>query len=161
MKKCLLIILFTLFFYNVYGYEQIYYIEEEFSPRYIIKDYSYVKNYNQLWQQLSSQVDINLYDDFIYKDFGSYTSRKSRDEVINFIKNYQIQVGELLHKDMIYPAINSLIMQNKALLKARKVLDNVPGHDKTSLVYLATGLSYIYSDRLYEIDKFSKIIIQK
>lgn len=77
MKKCLLIILFTLFFYNVYGYEQIYYIEEEFSPRYIIKDYSYVKNYNQLWQQLSSQVDINLYDDFIYKDFGSYTSRKS------------------------------------------------------------------------------------
>ncbi len=58
---------------------------------------------------------------------------------------------------MVYPEINSLIMQNKALLKAREVLDNVPDHDKTSLVYLAAGLSYIYSDGLYELDKLKKI----
>lgn len=157
MKHILYFFILLLFFNTAYGYEQIYYPEEEYSPRFIIKDYSYIHNYNQLWQELSSQIDISVYDEFIYKDFGTYTSRKSRDEVINFIKNYQIQVGELLHKDMIYPAINSLIMQNKALLKARQVLENVPGHDKTSLVYLAAGLSYIYSDGLYELDKLRKI----
>lgn len=149
--------LFFLICHKSYGYEQIYYPEEEYSPRYMIKDYSYIKNYNQLWQQVSAQMDISSYDEFIYKDYGTYTSRKSRDEVINYIKNYKIQTGELLSEDMIYPALNCLIIQNKALLKARQVLDNVPGHDKTSLVYLAAGLSYIYSDGLYELDKLRKI----
>lgn len=157
MKKYFILILLLLVCHKSYGYEQIYYPEEEYSPRYIIKDFSYIKDYNQLWQQLSSQIDITVYDDFIYKDYGRYTSRKSRDEVINFIKNYKIQTGELLNENMVYPALNYLIMQNKALLKARQVLDNVPGHDKTSLVYLAAGLSYIYSDGLYELDKLRKI----
>ena len=149
--------LFFLICHKSYGYEQIYYPEEEYSPRYMIKDYSYIKNYNQLWQQVSAQIDISSYDEFIYKDYGTYTSRKSRDEVINYIKNYKIQTGELLSEDTVYPALNCLIIQNKALLKARQVLDNVPGHDKTSLVYLAAGLSYIYSDGLYELDKLRKI----
>ena len=149
--------LFFLICHKSYGYEQIYYPEEEYSPRYMIKDYSYIKNYNQLWQQVSAQIDISSYDEFIYKDYGTYTSRKSRDEVINYIKNYKIQTGELLSEDMVYPALNCLIIQNKALLKARQVLDNVPAHDKTSLVYLAAGLSYIYSDGLYELDKLRKI----
>lgn len=149
--------LFFLICHKSYGYEQIYYPEEEYSPRYMIKDYSYIKNYNQLWQQVSAQMDISSYDEFIYKDYGTYTSRKSRDEVINYIKNYKIQTGELLSEDMVYPALNCLIIQNKALLKARQVLDNVPAHDKTSLVYLAAGLSYIYSDGLYELDKLRKI----
>lgn len=157
MKKYFIFILLFLICHKSYGYEQIYYPEEEYSPRYIIKDYSYIKDYNQLWQQLSSQIDLTFYDDFIYKDYGSYTTRKARDEVINFIKNYKIQTGELFSDNIIYPALNSLIMQNKALLKARQVLDNVPGHDKTSLVYLAAGLSYIYSDGLYELDKLRKI----
>lgn len=149
--------LFFLICHKSYGYEQIYYPEEEYSPRYMIKDYSYIKNYNQLWQQVSAQMDISSYDEFIYKDYGTYTSRKSRDEVINYIKNYKIQTGELLSEDTVYPALNCLIIQNKALLKARQVLDNVPAHDKTSLVYLAAGLSYIYSDGLYELDKLRKI----
>jgi len=149
--------LFFLIYHKSYGYEQIYYPEEEYSPRYMIKDYSYIKNYNQLWQQVSAQMDISSYDEFIYKDYGTYTSRKSRDEVINYIKNYKIQTGELLSEDTVYPALNCLIIQNKALLKARQVLDNVPAHDKTSLVYLAAGLSYIYSDGLYELDKLRKI----
>ena len=149
--------LFFLICHKSYGYEQIYYPEEEYSPRYMIKDYSYIKNYNQLWQQVSAQIDISSYDEFIYKDYGTYTSRKSRDEVINYIKNYKIQTGELLSEDTVYPALNCLIIQNKALLKARQVLDNVPAHDKTSLVYLAAGLSYIYSDGLYELDKLRKI----
>ena len=149
--------LFFLICHKSYGYEQIYYPEEEYSPRYLIKDYSYIKNYNQLWQQVSAQIDISSYDEFIYKDYGTYTSRKSRDEVINYIKNYKIQTGELLSEDTVYPALNCLIIQNKALLKARQVLDNVPAHDKTSLVYLAAGLSYIYSDGLYELDKLRKI----
>ena len=149
--------LFFLICHKSYGYEQIYYPEEEYSPRYMIKDYSYIKNYNQLWQQVSAQMDISSYDEFIYKDYGTYTSRKSRDEVINYIKNYKIQTGEFLSEDMVYPALNCLIIQNKALLKARQVLDNVPAHDKTSLVYLAAGLSYIYSDGLYELDKLRKI----
>lgn len=157
MKKYFILILLLLVCHKSYGYEQIYYPEEEYSPRYIIKDFSYIKDYNQLWQQVSAQMDISSYDEFIYKDYGTYTSRKSRDEVINFIKNYKIQTGELLNENMVYPALNSLIMQNKALLKARQVLDNVPGHDKTSLVYLAAGLSYIYSDGLYELDKLRKI----
>ena len=150
--------LFFLICHKSYGYEQIYYPEEEYSPRYMIKDYSYIKNYNQLWQQVSAQMDISSYDEFIYKDYGTYTSRKSRDEVINYIKNYKIQTGELLSEDTVYPALNCLIIQNKALLKARQVLDNVPAHDKTSLVYLAAGLSYIYSDGLYELDKLRKIL---
>ena len=87
--------LFFLICHKSYGYEQIYYPEEEYSPRYMIKDYSYIKNYNQLWQQVSAQMDISSYDEFIYKDYGTYTSRKSRDEVINYIKNYKIQTGEL------------------------------------------------------------------
>ena len=149
--------LFFLICHKSYGYEQIYYPEEEYSPRYMIKDYSYIKNYNQLWQQVSAQIDISSYDEFIYKDYGTYTSRKSRDEVINYIKNYKIQTGELLSEDTVYPTLNCLIIQNKALLKARQVLDNVPAHDKTSLVYLAAGLSYIYSDGLYELDKLRKI----
>lgn len=149
--------LFFFICHKSYGYEQIYYPEEEYSPRYLIKDYSYIKNYNQLWQQVSAQMDISSYDEFIYKDYGTYTSRKSRDEVINYIKNYKIQTGELLSEDTVYPALNCLIIQNKALLKARQVLDNVPAHDKTSLVYLAAGLSYIYSDGLYELDKLRKI----
>ena len=149
--------LFFLICHKSYGYEQIYYPEEEYSPRYMIKDFSYIKDYNQLWQQVSAQMDISSYDEFIYKDYGTYTSRKSRDEVINYIKNYKIQTGELLSEDTVYPALNCLIIQNKALLKARQVLDNVPAHDKTSLVYLAAGLSYIYSDGLYELDKLRKI----
>lgn len=157
MKKYFIFMLLFLVCHKSYGYEQIYYPEEEYSPRYIIKDYSYIKDYNQLWQQLSYQIDLTVYDKFIYEDYGSYTTRKSRDEVINFIKNYKIQTGELTDEYMVYPALNSLIMQNKALLKARQVLDNVPGHDKTSLVYLAAGLSYIYSDGLYELDKLRKI----
>lgn len=157
MKKYFILILLLLVCHKSYGYEQIYYPEEEYSPRYIIKDFSYIKNYNQLWQQVSAQIDISSYDEFIYKDYGTYTSRKSRDEVINYIKNYKIQTGELLSEDTVYPALNCLIIQNKALLKARQVLDNVPAHDKTSLVYLAAGLSYIYSDGLYELDKLRKI----
>ena len=157
MKKYFILILLLLVCHKSYGYEQIYYPEEEYSPRYMIKDYSYIKNYNQLWQQVSAQMDISSYDEFIYKDYGTYTSRKSRDEVINYIKNYKIQTGELLSEDTVYPALNCLIIQNKALLKARQVLDNVPAHDKTSLVYLAAGLSYIYSDGLYELDKLRKI----
>lgn len=157
MKKYFTIILLFFVCHKSYGYEQIYYPEEEYSPRYMIKDFSYIKDYNQLWQQLSSQINVTFYDSFIYKDYGSYTSRKSRDEVINFIKSYKIQTGLLLNEDMVYPALNCLIMQNKALLKARQVLENVPGHDKTSLVYLAAGLSYIYSDGLYELDKLRKI----
>lgn len=157
MKKYFILILLLLVCHKSYGYEQIYYPEEEYSQRYMIKDYSYIKNYNQLWQQVSAQIDISSYDEFIYKDYGTYTSRKSRDEVINYIKNYKIQTGELLSEDMVYPALNCLIIQNKALLKARQVLDNVPAHDKTSLVYLAAGLSYIYSDGLYELDKLRKI----
>ncbi len=157
MKKCLLSIFFFMLFHSAYGYEQIYYPEEEYSSRYIIKDYSYINNYNQLWQELSSKIDITYYDEFIYKNFGIYTSRILRDEVINFIKNYKIQTNITEMSAMVYPEINSLIMQNKALLKAREVLDNVPDHDKTSLVYLAAGLSYIYSDGLYELDKLKKI----
>ena len=157
MKKYVIFMLFFLICHKSYGYEQIYYPEEEYSPRYMIKDYSYIKNYNQLWQQVSAQIDISSYDEFIYKDYGTYTSRKSRDEVINYIKNYKIQTGELLSEDTVYPALNCLIIQNKALLKARQILDNVPAHDKTSLVYLAAGLSYIYSDGLYELDKVRKI----
>ena len=136
MKKTLILLILFSYSYS-YGYEQIYYPEEEYSPRYMIKDYSYIKNYNQLWQQVSAQMDISSYDEFIYKDYGTYTSRKSRDEVINYIKNYKIQTGELLSEDTVYPALNCLIIQNKALLKAMQVLDNVPAHDKTSLVYLA------------------------
>ncbi len=157
MRLYLLFIPFFLFYYTAYGYEQIYYSEEEYYPRYIIKDYSYIDNYNQYWQELSSQINLTYYDEFIHKDFGPYTSRKSRDEVINFIKNYKMQIGDLKYEEMLYPAINSIIMQNKALLKARQVLDKVPDHDKTSLVYLAAGLSYLYSDGLYELDKIRKI----
>ena len=70
MKKCLLSIFFFMLFHSAYGYEQIYYPEEEYSSRYIIKDYSYINNYNQLWQELSSKIDITYYDEFIYKNFG-------------------------------------------------------------------------------------------
>lgn len=158
MKKTLILLILFSYSYS-YGYEQIYYQEEEYSPRYIIKDYSYIEGYNELWQDLSNRINLTYYDDFIHKDFGSVTSRKDRDAVIDFIKNYKIQNIYLddYSNLMAFPAINSLILQNKALLKARFVLDNVSGHDKTSLVYLAAGLSYIYSDGLYELDKLRKI----
>lgn len=159
MKKITVILFLILSCSYSYGYEQIYYSEEEYSPRYIIKDYSYIEGYNELWNDLSNKINLTYYDDFIHKDFGSVTSRKDRDAVIEFIKNYKIQNIYLddYSNLMAFPAINSLILQNKALLKARFVLDNVPGHDKTSLVYMAAGLSYIYSDGLYELDKLRKI----
>lgn len=145
-----------------FAYEKIYYEDEEYSLRYIIRDYSYISGYNLLWQQVSDYVDIEYYDEFIHKDFSKLSPKKARSEVIEFIKNYEVVTGlnnsNFNNKNMIYPVTNMLIIQNKALLKARKVLNDLPIHEKTSLVYLAAALSYIKSDGLYEFDKLQRLL---
>ncbi len=153
-------LIFILFFSYAYAYEKIYYEDEEYTLRHIIRDYSYIDNYNHLWQQVSKNVDIEFYDTFIDKDFTTMPAKKARDEAVNFIRNYKIKTGteHIKDKEYMYPSTNILILQNKALLKARRVLEQLPIHEKTSLVYLAAALSYIYSDGLYEFDKLQKLL---
>lgn len=151
------ILIFLLCFY-AYGYEKVYFEDEENSLRYMIRDYNFIRGYNQLWQAACDSTNIALYDDFINKDFSQIPPKKAREEAINFIINYQVNIdfgnnGMLLR----YPLTNILVIQNRALLKARKILNELPIHEKTSLVYLAAGISYIKSDGLYELEKLQKI----
>ena len=151
------ILIFLLCFY-AYGYEKVYFEDEENSLRYMIRDYNFIRGYNQLWQAACKSTNIALYDDFINKDFSQIPPKKAREEAINFIINYQVNIdfgnnGMLLR----YPLTNVLVIQNRALLKARKILNELPIHEKTSLVYLAAGISYIKSDGLYELEKLQKI----
>ena len=153
-----LLLIFSMFTIS-YGYEQLYYEDEENSLRYIVHDYSFINGYNSMWQQVVEDADLVIYDDFINKDFSKMPPKKVREEVINFIRNYHVKIdfhnnGELYR----YPVTNSLVLQNKALLKARKALEELPIHEKTSLVYLAAAISYLKSDGLYELEKLQKLL---
>lgn len=156
-KLAAFLILFS--FFNIsYSYERVYFEDEENSLRYTVRDYSFIEGYNTLWAHVAESVDLTLYDDFINKDFSQMSPKKAREEAINFIINYKVKLDfENNGKMLQYPVTNSLVLQNKALLKARKVLDELPIHEKTSLVYLAAGISYLKSDGLYELEKLQKI----
>ncbi len=160
MVKIYSFIFIFLFTVISYAYETIYYEDEEYSLRYIIRDYSYIDNYNQMWQQVAESIDIEFYDNFIDKKFDNMPSKQARQEAVDFIKNYKVQTGtgSNIKSELMYPATNLLILQNKALLKARWVLENLPIHEKSSQVYLAAALSYIYSDGLYEFEKLQRLL---
>ena len=158
VKKLAAFLIFFLFVEISHAYESVYFADEENSLRYIVRDYSFINSYNTLWAHVAESVDLTIYDDFINKDFSKMPPKQAREEAINFIINYKVKLdfennGEMLQ----YPVTNSLVLQNKALLKARKVLDELPIHEKTSLVYLAAGISYLKSDGLYELEKLQKI----
>lgn len=157
-KKLAAFLLFFSYAYICCAYESVYFEDEENALRYTIHDYDFVENYDEYWKQLSESVDLKVYDDFINKDFSTLSPKKAREEAINFIVNYKVQLDfQNDGNNLKYPVTNSLVLQNKALLKARKVLDELPIHEKTSLVYLAAGISYIKSDGLYELEKLQKI----
>lgn len=151
-------LLFFVFIKVSYAYESVYFEDEENSLRYTLHDYSFIDGYKTYWEQLSDSVDLEVYYDFINKDFSKISPKKAREEAINFIINYKVKLDFEDYGNIFkYPVTNSLVLQNKALLKARKVLDELPIHEKTSLVYLAAGISYIKSDGLYELEKLQKI----
>lgn len=159
MVKKFFAVLFLIFIANIsYGFERVYFEDEETSLRYTLRDYSFIEGYNQMWAQVAESDNLSFYDEFINKDFSSMPPKKARDEAINFIINYNVKLDFYNKKgNFYYPVTNSLVLQNKALLKARKVLEELPIHEKTSLVYLAAGISYLKSDGLYELEKLQKI----
>ena len=136
---------------------------EEKDSKYILRDYSYVVDYDKMWSSLKrSKVDVSYYEEFLNKDFSNMKSRHIREEVFKFVLNAKKLSGYnlLSYKAFHYPLTNALILQNKSMLKARKLLNDLSIEHKLGEVYLVAAQTYIFVDGLYSIDKI-KILLQE
>lgn len=167
LKKIQFVISFLLFIFllssNAYALVEIYDAKEEKDSKYIIKDFSYVNDYDKMWNALKKKYpDISYYEEFLNKDFSKMGSRHIREEVFKFVLNSKRFTGYnlLSYKEIHYPITNALILQNKSMLKARKLLENLSLEHKLGEVYLIAAQTYIFEDGLYSIDKI-KVLLQE